>query len=119
MKKSILALFILALFFFQGASADNILTLTNPKSNATDVFRKGSYLVFNTKSDNSVHEGFIRDITDSSLVFDNAQVSLSQIDVLAGSTKGKIVAGRVANAVANCLIVAGTAVFDCGLDFFA
>jgi len=100
------------------SGAENILTLTHPKTQETNVFRKGSYLVFELKADKSVREGFIRDITDSSLVFDDSQVSLSQINIFAGSTKGNIVAGRVADAVGNAFIIAGISVFNCGLGIF-
>ncbi|HEY4800718.1 MAG TPA: hypothetical protein VII99_16680, partial [Bacteroidia bacterium] len=119
MKKSFLPFLFFLLLFFVSASAENILTLTNPNSKETEVFRKGSFLVFSLKADKSVHEGFIRYITDSSLVFDDAQVSLSQIDILAGSTKGKIIAGKIARAVGDVLVIAGTTVFDCGLSFFS
>lgn len=118
MKKHLPILIALFSFFTLSAFAENILTLTNPKTQQRDAFRKGSYLVFSLKSDNSLHEGFIVEVKDSALVFPNAQVSLSQINILAGSTRGKIVAGRVANAIANGLIIAGTAVFDCGIEIF-
>lgn len=116
MKRLILLLLAVFLFLALSASADNILLLTNPESHETNVFRKGSYLVFELKADHSVHEGFIRDIKDSSIVFDDSQVSLSQINVFAGSTKAKIIAGKVANAVGNTLLFAGTTVFNCGID---
>ncbi|MBI4929409.1 MAG: hypothetical protein HY841_01510 [Bacteroidetes bacterium] len=123
MKKTILLFSFLFSVFIFSASAENILLLTNPKTQETEVFRMGSFLVFELKTDKSIHEGFIRDIEDSSLAFDDimfqAQVSLSQITILAGSTRGKVVAGKVANVVGDALIIAGTAVFDCGLDFFA
>jgi len=117
MKKSLLLFSLLFSVFTFSVSAENILTLTNPKTQETNVFRKGSYLVFELKADKSVREGFIQDVTDSSIVVDDSQVSLSQITIFAGSTKGKIVAGRVADAVGNALIIAGTSVFNCGLDF--
>ncbi len=98
------------------ALADNILLLTHPKTKETNVFREGSYLVFQLKADGSMHEGFIREIQDSSLVFDQSQVSLSQINIYAGSTKAKIVAGRVAHAVGNTLLFTGMTVFDFGLN---
>jgi|CXWL01.1.fsa_nt_gi hypothetical protein len=113
MKRPILLIAVL-FSFLTSALADNILLLTNPKSKETNVFRKGSYLVFELKADNSVHEGFIQGITDSSIVFDDSQVSLSQINIFAGRTKARIVAGHVANAVGNTLLFAGTSVFDCG-----
>ncbi len=111
-------LLFLALFSFLtfSASADNMLILTNPASQETNVFRKGSYLVFELKADHSQHEGFIREIKDSSIVFDNSQVSLSQMNILAGSTKANVAAGRIANAVGTSLLIAGTTVFDCGID---
>ena len=118
MKKSLL-LFFIALISAIIIHAENVLILTKPNSGETDVFRKGSYLVFELKADKSMREGFIRDITDSSLVFDDSQVSLSQINILAGSTKAKIVAGRVASALGNALIITGTTVYDCGLSFFS
>ena len=110
--------FIFSSFVFS-ASAENILTITNPDTKETEVFRKGSFLVFELKSDKSVREGFIQDISDSSLRFEDSQVSLSQINVLAGSTKAKIVAGRVLNGIGGALVIAGTTVFDCGLEFLA
>ena len=119
MKKSLLLFLLLFSVFTFSVFAENILTLTNPKTQETNVFRKGSYLVFELKADKSVREGFIRDITDSSLAFDDSQVALSQINIFAGSTKGNIVAGRVADAVGNALIIAGTSVFDCGAGIFA
>lgn len=118
MKKPLLLFSLFFSVFIFSISAENILTLTNPKTQETNVFRKGSYLVFELKADKSVREGFILDITDSSLMFDDSQVSLSQINIFAGSTKGNIVAGRVANAVGSALIIAGTSVFDCGLGIF-
>lgn len=117
MKKSLL-FFIFAFSSFL-VSAQNILTLSNVRTGENHVFRKGSFVVFGMKADSSIHEGFIRGITDSSLVFDNAQVSLSQIDILAGSTKGRIVAGRIANGFANGLIVAGSGFFNVGIEFFS
>lgn len=63
-----------------------------------------------------MHEGFIMDITDSSIVLDYSEVSLSQINVCAGRTKSKIVAGKVAHAVGNTLLFTGATVFDCGAD---
>ena len=119
MKKIILIFIFLFSAFLQQVFAQNILTITNPKTQETHIFRKGSFVVFEIKADSSAHEGFIRSITDSSLVFDNGQVTISRVDVLAGSTKGRIVAGRIANGVANGLIIAGSTVFNCGLDFFA
>lgn len=121
MKKILLIFSFLISISSLSVSAENILTLTNPETQEIDVFRRGSYLVFELKADKSVHDGFIREIQDSSLSFEDilseGQVSLSQITILAGSTKAKIVAGRVADVVANALIIAGTSVFDCGLDF--
>lgn len=116
MKRSIFFLVIILSFLTFSAFAENVLILTNQKSQETTIFRKGSYLVFELKGDNSVHEGFIREIRDSSIVFDDSQVSLSQINIIAGSTKAKIVAGNVANAAGNILLFAGTAVFDCGVN---
>jgi len=118
MKKFALPFTLFFSFLSISVYAENILTLTNPKTQETEVFRKGSFLVFELKDDKSIHEGFILDIADSSLIFDDAQVSLSQVDILAGSTKGKVIAGKVVNAIGDVLIVAGTTVFDCGLDFF-
>ncbi|MBI3500288.1 MAG: hypothetical protein HY063_00690 [Bacteroidetes bacterium] len=106
MKKSV-ALSIIFSCIFISAFADNVLSLTNPKTNQSDIFRKGSYVVFGIKADKSVHEGFIREITDSSLVFDNSQVSLSQIDILAGNTRERIRAEKTAETVAAVLIVGG------------
>lgn len=121
MKKSLLFFVVIFSSFALSVSAENILTLTNPKTQETNVFRKGSYLVFELNADKSVREGFILEIQDSSLSFNDilfeGQVSLSEINILAGSTKGNIVAGRIADAVGNALIIAGTTVFDCGLDF--
>lgn len=116
MKK--LLLFFFTVFFCAALHAENVLVLTKPDSSQSHIFRKGSFLVFELKSDGSIREGFIRGITDSSLVFDNAQVSLSQIIILAGSTKGKVVAGRIANAMAHGLIFTGSVLFNCGLEFF-
>lgn len=98
------------------ALAENVLLLTNPTSKETNVFRPGSYIVFELKADNSMHEGYIRDITDSSIVLDYSQVSLSQINIFAGSTKSRLSAGRVANALSHTLLYTGMTVFDCGLD---
>ena len=117
MKKYLLFLTTIFSSFALSVSAENILTLTHPKTQETNVFRKGSYLVFELKADQTVREGFIQDIKDSSIVIGDLQVSISQINILAGSTKGNIVAGRVADAVGNALIIAGTSVFDCGLNF--
>ena len=114
MKKALLLPVLFFSFLLNAFSADNLLLLTNTRSHETNVFGKGSYLVFELKADGSMHEGFIRDITDSSLVFDNSQVSLSQINIVAGRTRSKIAAGRVANAVGNTLIGTGSVVFDCG-----
>lgn len=119
MKKPILFFSFLFSLFISSASAENILTITNPETKETEVFRKGSFLVFELKEDKSVREGFIREITDSSIVFDEAQVSLSQMNVLAGSTKAKIITGRVLNGIGGALVIAGTTVFDIGLEFFA
>lgn len=115
MKRSIL---LLAVIFscLTAALADNILLLTHPTSRETNVFRKGSYLVFELKADQSKHEGYIRAITDSSIVFDDSQVSLSQIHVLAGTTKAKLAARHVANTIGNSLLYAGLTVFDCGIN---
>ena len=116
MKKSLLLLTVIFSFLLVRVSAENILILTNSKSQEADIFHKGSYLVFELKADKSVHEGFIREIKDSSLVFDDSDVLLSQITIFAGSTKAKIVAGKVANAISNTLLLAGIAAFDCGAD---
>jgi len=116
MKKSILLVSLIFSFLLNNAFAEKVLLLTNPNSLETTVFRKGSYVVFELKADKSVREGFIKDIIDSSIVFDYSQVSLSQITVFAGSTKAKIVAGKVAGAVGNALLLAGTTVFNCGTD---
>ena len=98
--------------------AQNVLTLTNPRNGEKDIFRKGSFLVFELKADNSTHEGMIRDITDSAIVFDYAQVSFSQIHVLAGTTKSRIVAGKVANSLGTALVIAGSTTFNFGWNFF-
>ncbi len=102
-------------------SAENVLILTDPQTKETETFRKGSFMVFELRSDKTIREGFIREIQDSSLSFEDlmfeAQVSLSEIHILAGTTKGKVNAGKVANAVGNVLIIAGSTVFDCGLNF--
>jgi hypothetical protein len=117
-RGTLLFIFLIASFFFQ-LSAQNILTLSNSKTGETHVFRKGSFVVFGIKADSSIHEGFIRGITDSSLMFDNAQVAFSQMDILAGSTKGRVVAGRIANGFANGLIAVGSGFFNVGLEFFS
>lgn len=116
MKRQILLPVILFSLLSLSAFADNILLLTNPKTKETNVFRTGSYIVYQLKADNSMHEGFIRNITDSSLVLDYAQVSLSQINIFAGSTKAKLVARRVVNEVGSSLLYAGMSVFDCGTN---
>ena len=87
--------------------AQNVLVLTNPETQQKEIFRKGSYIVFGVRSDSSVHEGFIRSITDSSLVFDNAQVGISQIDILAGNSREHIPAQRTAETIGTILIVGG------------
>jgi hypothetical protein len=104
--------------FFSVLRAENVLVLTNPTSGKSHVFKKGSFLVFELKADGSIREGFIREITDSALVFDNAQVSVSQIIILAGNAKGKIVAGEIANAISHGLILSGSILFDWGWDCF-
>ena len=109
-------LFVLIFSISLSALAENILLLTNPTSRETNVFRPGSYIVFELKADNSMHEGYIRDITDSSIVLDYSQVSLSQINIFAGSTKSRLAAGKVANALSNTLLYTGMTVFDCGAD---
>ena len=114
MKKILLLFVVFFSSLLSQASDGAFLLLTNPRSQESHVFREGSYIVFELKQDGSVHEGFIRDISDSSITLDYSQVSLSQIHILAGSTKGKLVAGRVANALGNTLLFAGTTVFDCG-----
>ena len=114
MKRALLP-FLAILSFSYSSWAENILLLTNSKSGETNVFRKGSFLVFKLNADNSIHEGYIRNILDSSILFDDAQVSLSQINILAGSTKAKAVAGKVVHAVGNTLLFAGTNVLDGGL----
>ena len=117
MKRSILLLAVLV-SFLSSAIADNILLLTNTKTGETNVFRKGSFMVFELKKDNTVREGYIREIQDSSLSFEDllfeGQVSLSEINFLAGSTKSRLAARRVVNAVGTTLLFAGTTVFDCG-----
>ena len=123
MKKSILLFSLFVSSFISGVSAENILTLTNPKTQETEVFRKGSFIVFELKKDNSIREGFIAEIGDSSLTFTDesyeSQVSLSEINILAGSSKAKVTAGKIAGAVGDAMVVAGMTVFDCGLDFFS
>ena len=104
MKKALLIIVSLLTASFVQLSAQNVLSLSNPKTGETNDFRKGSYVVYGIKADKSVHEGFIRSITDSSLEFDNAQVSLSQIDVLAGSTRERIRAQRTAQTIGAVLI---------------
>jgi hypothetical protein len=116
MKKRLLFLVSIICLTLNVVLAEHVLILTNLKSNETTAFRKGSYLVFELKSDNSMHEGFIREIRDSSIVFDDAQVALTQINVLAGSTRSKIVAGKVAHAVGTSMLYAGLTVFDCGTN---
>lgn len=120
MRKLLHFFLVIFSFSFSSSSAENALLLTNPKTGETTVFREGSYLVFELNSDRTIREGYIRSISDSSLSFEDllfeSQVSLSEITVLAGSTKGKIVAGRVANAVGNALVIAGTSVLDCGAN---
>ena len=116
--KKLLLLFIFTISSFV-ISAQNILTLSNPETGENHVFRKGSFVVFGMKADSSIHEGFIRGITDSSLVFDNGQAEMPQIDIVAGSTKGRIVAGRIANGFASGLIAAGSGVFNVGIEFFS
>jgi hypothetical protein len=138
MKKKLLLLSIVFFISLLCAWAENVLLLTNPKTGETDAFRKGSFLVFELKADKSVREGFIKDITDSALVFYDVddpyidyeyeiphnlnlyvgQVSLSQIIILAGSTKGKIIAGKVTTAIGNALVLAGLSLFDCGWNLF-
>ena len=85
------------------------------------MLRTGSYLVFELKADKSIREGFIKEIQDSSLSFQDilfeGQVSLSQIKVLAGSSKSRVNAGRAVNIAGNVLLIAGLSVLDCGLDF--
>jgi len=119
MKKAFLLLLVVFSITAFSSSAENVLVITNPKSGESDIFKKGSFIVFELKADKSTHEGLIRTINDSSLEFDDGQVSFSQINILAGTTKAKIVAGHVANAVGNVLIVAGTTTFNCGLNFFS
>lgn len=116
--KKLLLLLVFTVFLPSGLYSENVLVLTKPDLSQSHIFRKGSFLVFKLKSDGSICEGFIRDITDSALVFDHAQVSVSQILPLAGSTKGKIIAGRIANALANGLILTGSILLNCGLDIF-
>jgi len=36
---------------------------------------------------------------------------------LAGRSKAKMVAGKIANGVGNAMVIAGITIFDCGLDF--
>lgn len=119
MKRAIL-LFSACLLLVFSACADNFLLLKNSKTGETNVFRKGSFIVFELKKDGTVREGYIREIKDSSLSFEDllfeAQVSLSEINVLAGTTKSKVAAGRVANAIGSTMLVVGGTVFDCGID---
>ena len=123
MKKTLLLFSLLFSSLFFSANAENVLTLTNPRTQETEVFRKGSFMVFELRKDNTVREGFIREIQDSSLSFEDqlfeAQVGLSEVRILAGSTKAKVNAGKVAGAVGDALVLAGMTVFDCGLDFFS
>jgi hypothetical protein len=119
MKKTILFLLVVFSLTAFHSSAENVIVITNPKSGESDVFKKGSFIVFALKADGSTHEGLIRAINDSSIEFDEAQVSFSQMHILAGTTKSKIVAGHVANAVGTALIIAGTSTFNCGLNFFS
>src|ERR1051326_1608210 len=107
MKKTLLFFIFLFSVSILQVSAQNVLALADTKTGETTTFRKGSYIVFGIKADKSVHEGFIRDITDSSLVFDNAQVALSQIDVLAGNTRERIHAQKTAETIGTILLVGG------------
>ena len=119
MKKALLLLLVVIAFPIFSICAENVLTITNPKSGESDILRKGSFLVFELKADKSTHEGFIREINDSSLVFDYAQVSFSELNILAGTTKSKIAATKIANTLGGVLIVTGSTVFNCGLNFFS
>ncbi|TAL58864.1 MAG: hypothetical protein EPN85_10530 [Bacteroidetes bacterium] len=118
MKRHILLL--VTIFSTLSVWADNILLLTNTKSQETKVFRKGSFIVFELKKDNTIREGFIRDIRESSLSFEDLlferQVSLSEINILAGSTKSRVAARRAVHAVGNAILYTGLTAFDCGLD---
>lgn len=120
MKKTLL-LFTVFLYSFFGVSAENVLLLSNPKTGEVNEFKKGSFLVFELISDKSIREGVVKDIQDSSISFEDilfeGQVSLSQIKILAGTSKAKIVAGKIANGVGNAMVIAGMTVFDCGLNF--
>jgi len=119
--KKILLLFSVVFYSFFSASAENVLLLSNSKTGEVNEFKKGSFLVFELKSDKSIREGIIKEIQDSSLSFEDVmfegQVSLSQINILGGTSKAKIVAGKIANGVGNAMVIAGMTVFDCGLDF--
>ena len=114
MKRALLP-FLAILAFSYSSWAENILLLTNSKSGEINVFRKGYFLVFQLKSDNSIHEGYIRDILDSSIMFDDGQVSLSQINILAGSSKVNVVADKVVHTVGNAFLFEGTNVVKGGL----
>lgn len=116
MKKVLLLSIVIFLFLLNTVSAENILLLTNPRSHETDVFRKGSYIVVEFKKDGAMREGYIVDITDSSLVLDYSEVSLSQVNIFAGRTRSKIAAGKVAHAVGNTLLFTGSTVFNCGAN---
>ena len=109
MKKALFLFFIIFLITTFQSSAENVLVITNPKSGESDVLKKGSFLVFELKADKSMHNGLIRTINDSSLEFDDGQVSFSQINILGGVARSRIAAGHVANAIGNVLIVAGSA----------
>jgi len=98
------------------AKTENVLLLTHPVTKEAQELKEGSYLVFELKSDKSIREGFIREILEDAIILDDSQVSLSQIKILAGSSKAKVVAGRVANTIGNALLFTGMTVFDCGLN---
>lgn len=120
MVRSLLIAF-LTLIAATSAFSQNLLQLTHPHTGEKHLLKEGAFVVFRLKEDNTIREGYIREIRDTSLSFEDLlfeeQISLNDITILGATNRSNANAGRVTHAVGNALILAGLTAFDCGIGF--
>ncbi len=121
--KKLTPAFILFIFLFAfslNSFAQKALQVTSTHTGRVETIGKGTQLIYRIKNDSnrSVQHGTLKSIGDSSLVINDDNIPVSQIEIVAINSRNYEREANTARAVGNGLIIAGDIVTHTGLSIF-
>lgn len=109
---------LLVVLSFSSYAQSRLLKLTDTRTGRAELVKPGAMVTYQLANDSITRSGKLGELNASAIRIDGNDIRLSEVSILGACSKGRLIAGDVAEGIGHGLTIVGQVVTWAGMEIF-